>query len=107
MKYPRFRQDEPLFLPPRGRSHSWRSNIDGEPVAGFQHDGSFYPDDFADLVGVRAFARIAGIPDQTARQHRRHILPSPLMTIDMGHRRFPVWNRNTAVRYRALIKEDN
>jgi len=106
MKYPRFRPDEPLFLPPRGqRTTTWRSNIDGEPTPGFLHNGTYYPDDFNDLIGVRAFAKLAGIPDQTARQHRRIILPQPLLHIDMGSKRFPVWNRDTANRYRSLIEE--
>lgn len=105
MRYPRFRPDEPLFIPQR-HTNKWRSNIDGEPAPGIVHHGVFYPDDFADLIGVRAFARIAGVPDQTARQHRRIILPQPLMHVDMGSRKFPVWNRDTANRYRSLIKED-
>lgn len=104
MRYPRFREDEKLWMPPRHANRTtWLSTIDGEPVPGMLHNGDWLPVGWDDLIGVRAFAKIAGIPDQTARQHRKTILPPPYLEVDMGARLFPVWTRDTAHRYKKLI----
>jgi hypothetical protein len=105
MKYPRFRPDEKLWVPPRQLNRTtWVSTIDGEPVPGrLLNEGEWLPEDYADLIGVRAFAKIAGIADQSARQHRKTILPPPYLLVDMGAKLFPVWNRDTAHRYKKLI----